>query len=28
MELNVAEDNYNEVVEILRGKRAYVEVFE
>lgn len=28
MELNVDEENYNEVVEILRGKRAYVEVFE
>lgn len=28
MDLNVAEENYNEVVEILRGKSAYVEVFE
>jgi hypothetical protein len=28
MELSVAEENYNEVVEILRGKRAFVEQFE
>lgn len=28
MELSIAEENYNEVVEILRGKGAYVEQFE
>lgn len=28
MELKVAEENYNEVVETLRGKNAYVELFE
>lgn len=28
MELSVPEESYNEVVEVLRGKNAYVEVFE
>lgn len=28
MELKVAEENYNEVVEILRGKKAFIEVFD
>jgi hypothetical protein len=28
MDLKVAENHYNEVVEVLRGKQAYVEIFD